>query len=71
MYELFRLLCVSHVCPACDVHQEKQRTRIKEKLEKFNKEKLLDFCEVLDINVKVTTKKVSWLSFVDLLIHEQ
>jgi protein DEK len=46
----------------CYVHQEKQRNRIKEKLEKFNKEKLLDFCEVLDINVKVTTKKVSWLS---------
>lgn len=38
-------------------NQEKQRNRIKEKLEKFNKEKLLDFCEVLDINVKVTTKK--------------
>ncbi|KAG0540804.1 hypothetical protein BDA96_03G441100 [Sorghum bicolor] len=38
-------------------NQEKQRNKIKEKLEKFNKEKLLDFCEVLDINVKVTTKK--------------
>jgi len=30
-------------------NQEKQRTKIKEKLDKFNKEKLLDFCEILDI----------------------
>ena len=54
--------CWSCLPCLCYVHQEKQRNRIKEKLEKFNKEKLLDFCEVLDINVKVTTKKVSWLS---------
>uniref|UniRef100_A0A0E0JSZ6 DEK-C domain-containing protein n=1 Tax=Oryza punctata TaxID=4537 RepID=A0A0E0JSZ6_ORYPU len=39
-------------------NQEKQRTRIKEKLDKFNKEKLLDFCEILDIHVsRATTKK--------------
>ncbi|PWZ31843.1 hypothetical protein Zm00014a_005332 [Zea mays] len=38
-------------------NQEKQRNRIKEKLEKFNKEKLLDFCEILDVIVKVTMKK--------------
>jgi len=39
-------------------NQEKQRTKIKEKLDKFNKEKLLDFCEILDICVaKATTKK--------------
>jgi len=38
-------------------NQEKHRTKIKEKLEKFNKEKLLDFCEILDVIVKVTTKK--------------
>ncbi|KAL6616637.1 hypothetical protein ACP70R_038907 [Stipagrostis hirtigluma subsp. patula] len=39
-------------------NQEKNRTRIKEKLEKFNKEKLVDFCEILDIRVnKATTKK--------------
>ncbi|KAG2593965.1 protein DEK-like isoform X2 [Panicum virgatum] len=39
-------------------NQEKHRTKIKEKLDKFNKEKLLDFCEILDISVaKATTKK--------------
>ncbi|CAL4959675.1 unnamed protein product [Urochloa decumbens] len=39
-------------------NEEKQRTRIKEKLDKFNKEKLLDFCEILDICIpKATTKK--------------
>jgi protein DEK len=39
-------------------NQEKQRTRIKEKLDKFNKEKLLDFCEILDIHVsRAATKK--------------
>uniref|UniRef100_J3L7C3 DEK-C domain-containing protein n=1 Tax=Oryza brachyantha TaxID=4533 RepID=J3L7C3_ORYBR len=39
-------------------NQEKQRARIKEKLDKFNKEKLLDFCEILDIYVsRATTKK--------------
>ncbi|GJN16889.1 hypothetical protein PR202_gb03914 [Eleusine coracana subsp. coracana] len=39
-------------------NQEKHRNRIKEKLDKFNKEKLLDFCEILDIHVsKATTKK--------------
>uniref|UniRef100_A0A0D9YJE8 DEK-C domain-containing protein n=1 Tax=Oryza glumipatula TaxID=40148 RepID=A0A0D9YJE8_9ORYZ len=39
-------------------NQEKQRTRIKEKLDKFNKERLLDFCEILDIHVsRAATKK--------------
>ncbi|KAF8648629.1 hypothetical protein HU200_064674 [Digitaria exilis] len=39
-------------------NEGKHRTRIKEKLDKFNKEKLLDFCEILDIRVpKATTKK--------------
>ncbi|KAG8054127.1 hypothetical protein GUJ93_ZPchr0001g32259 [Zizania palustris] len=39
-------------------NQEKHRARIKEKLDRFNKEKLLDFCEILDIHVsKATTKK--------------
>ncbi|RLN21707.1 protein DEK-like [Panicum miliaceum] len=39
-------------------NQEKHRAKIKEKLDKFNKEKLLDFCEILDIYVaKATTKK--------------
>ncbi|CAO1942874.1 unnamed protein product [Urochloa humidicola] len=39
-------------------NEEKHRTRIKEKLDKFNKEKLLDFCEILDIRIpRATTKK--------------
>lgn len=39
--------------------QEKQKARLKEKLDKCNKERLLDFCELLDIHVnKATTKKV-------------
>ncbi|XP_051227868.1 DEK domain-containing chromatin-associated protein 1 [Lolium perenne] len=38
-------------------NEDKQRTKVKDKLDKFNKEKLLDFCEILDINVKGTLKK--------------
>ncbi|KAG6481441.1 protein DEK-like [Zingiber officinale] len=39
-------------------NEEKQRTRVKEKLDKYTKERLLDFCDLLDIHaVKTTTKK--------------
>ncbi|CAL9098388.1 unnamed protein product [Musa textilis] len=39
-------------------NEEKQRARIKEKLDKYNKERLLDFCDLLDIHVvKPSTKK--------------
>ncbi|KAF5728464.1 hypothetical protein HS088_TW21G00611 [Tripterygium wilfordii] len=39
-------------------NEEKQKTRVKEKLDKCNKEKLLEFCDILDIFVaKATTKK--------------
>ncbi|XP_074585644.1 DEK domain-containing chromatin-associated protein 1-like [Curcuma longa] len=39
-------------------NEEKQRTRVKEKLDKYNKERLLDFCDLFDIHaVKITTKK--------------
>ncbi|XP_038984333.1 cilia- and flagella-associated protein 251-like isoform X2 [Phoenix dactylifera] len=39
-------------------NKEKQRAKIKEKLDKCNKEKLLDFCELLDLHVlKATAKK--------------
>ncbi|XP_042378590.1 protein DEK-like [Zingiber officinale] len=39
-------------------NEEKQRIRVKEKLDKYNKERLLDFCDLLDIHaVKTTTKK--------------
>ncbi|XP_050375950.1 DEK domain-containing chromatin-associated protein 1-like [Argentina anserina] len=38
--------------------QEKQRTRVKEKLDKCVKEKLMDFCDVLNIQInKAGTKK--------------
>lgn len=57
----FHVLLVMFVLPI--MFQGKHRNRIKEKLDKFNKEKLLDFCEILDIYVpKATTKKVSQLS---------
>lgn len=42
------------------LQQEKQRTRVKEKLDKCVKEKLVDFCDVLNIQInKAGTKKVS------------
>ncbi|KAJ0988782.1 hypothetical protein J5N97_007138 [Dioscorea zingiberensis] len=38
--------------------EEKHRTKVKEKIDKCNKDKLLDFCELLDVSgVKITTKK--------------
>lgn len=42
------------------VHQEKQRAKIKEKLDKCVKEKLVDFCYVFDIQVhnKAAVRKV-------------
>lgn len=40
--------------------QEKPKMRVKEKFDKCNKEKLLEFCDLLDIPVaKATTKKVN------------
>jgi len=42
--------------------QDKQRAKIKEKIDKFVKEKLLDFCDVLNIQInKTNVKKVSLL----------
>lgn len=39
--------------------QEKHRAKVKEKLDKCVKEKLMDFCDVLNIPVsKASTKKV-------------
>lgn len=39
--------------------QEKQRMKVKEKFDKCVKEKLLEFCDILDIPVtKATSKKV-------------
>lgn len=40
--------------------QEKQMTKFKEKLDKCVKEKLVEFCDVLDIPIsKANTRKVS------------
>ena len=40
--------------------------KVKEKLDKCNKEKLLEFCDVLDITInKATSRKVCWLSIID------
>uniref|UniRef100_A0A8R7U0Z6 Protein DEK n=1 Tax=Triticum urartu TaxID=4572 RepID=A0A8R7U0Z6_TRIUA len=36
---------------------EKQRNRIKEKLDKMNKEKLIDFCDILDVQAKQLKKE--------------
>ncbi|KAJ6847938.1 protein DEK-like isoform X1 [Iris pallida] len=39
-------------------NEEKLRARLKEKLDKYNKDKLVDFCELLDILIlKASTKK--------------
>lgn len=39
--------------------QEKQKMKVKEKFDKYIKEKLLEFCDVLDIPVtKATSRKV-------------
>ena len=41
------------------LQQEKHRARVKEKIDKCVKEKLMDFCDLLNIPVKGTTKKVN------------
>lgn len=42
--------------------------KVKEKLDKCNKEKLLEFCDVLDVHVnKASTRKVWWFSIADAL----
>ena len=42
------------------LQQEKQRARVKEKIDKCVKEKLLDFCDVLNIPINSgNVKKVS------------
>lgn len=39
--------------------QEKQKGKVREKLDKHTKEKLLEFCDLLDIPVsRATTRKV-------------
>uniref|UniRef100_A0A453GDK4 Uncharacterized protein n=1 Tax=Aegilops tauschii subsp. strangulata TaxID=200361 RepID=A0A453GDK4_AEGTS len=47
---------------------EKQRNRIKERLDKMNKEKLLDFCDILDVQAKHTLKKVNLLQHMFVMI---
>jgi Zn-finger domain-containing protein len=44
---------------SCDVFQDKKKTRLKEKIDKYPKDKLCEFCDLLDIPVsKASTKKV-------------
>lgn len=44
--------------------QEKQKAKVREKLDKCNKEKLWEFCDVLDIPItKTTTRKVIDIQF--------
>lgn len=38
-------------------NEEKQRSKVKEKFDKCNKEKLLEFCDVLDIPTSKTTRR--------------
>lgn len=39
--------------------QDKQKTKVKEKFDKCNKEKLLEFCDLLNLPIsKATTRKV-------------
>ena len=41
--------------------QEKQTIKVKEKLDKCVKEKLLEFCDVLDVPIaKANARKVCW-----------
>lgn len=48
--------------------QEKQKTKIKEKLDKYPKAKLLEFCDLLDIpNAKNTARKVGLYGLLSLV----
>ncbi len=50
--------------------QEKQKTKVKEKFDKCNKEKLLEFCDVLDIPIaKANRRKVCHKLSLDLDSH--
>lgn len=52
--------------------QEKQQMKVKEKFDKCNKEKLLEFCDVLDIPVaKATTRKVCCFSIAYVLFIDE
>lgn len=46
--------------------------KVREKLDRCNKEKLLEFCDVLDITLsKSTTKKVCWFSIALFMLWYQ
>lgn len=56
---MIRKKCLSSVSYTTPLLQEKQKMKVKEKLEKCMKEKLLELCDILDIPVaKATSKKV-------------
>jgi len=46
--------------------------KVKEKLDRCNKEKLLEFCDVLDITITKSTTKVYWfISITDVLVEDE
>lgn len=46
--------------------------KVKEKLDKCNKEKLLEFCDVFDIQIaKATTRKVCWFTIADAFFNDE
>jgi hypothetical protein len=46
--------------------------KVREKLDRCNKEKLLEFCDFLDITLnKSTIKKVCWFSITDVLVVDE
>ena len=44
--------------------QEKQKLKVKEKLDKYNKEKLLEFCDLFDMPIGKTSAKKVCLVFI-------
>lgn len=58
MYIYARLICPCIVIYfSIDTCQEKAKDKVKEKLDKCNKEKLLEFCDLFDISVGKATRK--------------
>ena len=58
-HKLYIFVTIVIVFFLISILQEKQRAKIKEKLDKCIKEKLLDFCDVLNIPInKANIKKV-------------
>lgn len=59
LFDLVLTVLYTVVCLFVSWQQEKQRSKVKEKLDKCVKEKLLDFCDVLNVPIHKTGKKAS------------